>query len=269
VKDVLLAVPNISEGRDRETVAAIAGRTALLDVSSDHDHNRSVLTFGGEPKDVLGACLAMIERAVARLDINAHHGAHPRHGVVDVLPFVAYRGDEAYLPGVIADLIWRIDQGPGVPTYTYGRANEQGRTLPELRRALRSEPHVSHPTAGVICIGVRDPLIAFNVNCLGPLDAVRNAARDMRGPAVRALAFELPSRGEVQLSMNLIDLAQVGPAQAFESAVDVARRYGLQVIDAEVVGHVPAEYARELRRLPLRWPVRTIEEALGPDSIGP
>ena len=268
--DVVLAIPNISEGRRTEVIARIAGEARLLDVHADVDHNRTVLTYGGPSSDVFDAIYRMIERAVSELDIGSHVGVHPRFGVVDVLPFVAYETDERALRRRVAELRWRIDQGPGVPTFTYGRASDESRTLPELRRLLRSDPPVVHPTAGVICIGIRDVLIAFNVNCLGPLSAARAAATDLRAVrGIRTLGLELASRDEVQLSMNLIDLGTTGPARAFEAAVAAARRHGLSVIDAEVAGLVPESTREQFKRLPLRWPVRTIEETLNRDSIGP
>jgi glutamate formiminotransferase len=270
VSDIVLAVPNIAEGRDADLVARIAGTISLLDVHSDPDHNRSVLTYGGPIDDVFDTVYAMIERAVAALDIGSHAGVHPRFGVVDVLPFVPYDADEDALHERVAELRWRIDQGPGVPTFTYGRISDERRTLPDLRRGLRADPPVSHPTAGVICIGVRDPLIAFNVNCLGSHAAAREAATELRAhPGIRALGLDLASRGEVQLSMNLVDLDTTGPGRAFEAAVAAARRHGLQVIDAEVAGLVPQSTSAQFKRLPLRWPVRTIEDTLNRDTIGP
>ena len=270
MNDVVLAVPNIAEGRDADVIARIAGPDPLLDIHSDPDHNRSVLTYGGRTTAVFEAVYEMIERAVAMLDIGSHSGVHPRFGVVDVLPFVPFDAGEDALRERVAELRWRIDQGPGVPTFTYGRASEDRRTLPDLRRALLSYPPVAHPTAGVICIGIRDVLIAFNVNCLGPLDAAQAAAAELRQrPGIRALGLQLAERGEVQLSMNLTDLDVTGPPGAFEAAVAAARRNGLQVIDAEVAGLVPQWTRDQFKRLPLRWPVRTIEEALSPDTIGP
>jgi glutamate formiminotransferase len=269
VNDVVLAIPNISEGRDVDVVTRIAGADALLDVHSDPDHNRSVLTYGGSTTTVIDAVYAMIERAVASLDIGPHSGVHPRFGVVDVLPFVPYDADEDVLRQHVAQLRWRIDQGPGVPSFTYGRASDEHRKLPDLRRDLRAHPPVIHPTAGVICIGIRDPLVAFNVNCLGPHAAARAAATELRTyPGIRALGLLLESRGEVQLSMNLVDLDTTGPGRAFEAAVAVARTHGLQVIDVEVAGLVPRSTLAQFKRLPLRWPVRTIEDTLNRDSIG-
>ena len=268
MSDVLLAVPNISEGRDDEKVAYIAGNDALLDVHSDPDHNRGVLTFGGAPGFVLDAIHSMIDRAVETLDVTSHAGVHPRFGVVDVLPFVAYRGDEDAMRSMIVGSLDRMEEAVHVPVLTYGRLSPDGRSLPALRRAIRTEIPVPHPTAGVICAGLRDVLIAFNVNCIGRLRAARLAAKDLRGvPGIRALGFELPSRREVQLSMNLVDIDRTGPAAAFEHAAEAARRHGLRVVDAEIVGLVPERVRKESAALPLRWPVVTIEERLMAGSI--
>jgi glutamate formiminotransferase len=270
IKHSLCAVPNISEGRRTDVISRVAGENHVLDVHSDVDHNRSILTYGAAPEELFDAVYGMIERAVAELDIGPHSGAHPRFGVVDVLPFVTDEADPVELRERIAELRWRIDQGPGVPSFTYGLASDDRRALPDLRRELRANPPVSHPTAGVICIGIRDTLIAFNVNCLGPLDAARAAAAELRQhPGIRALGLALPSRGEVQLSMNLFELRTTGPARAFETAIAAARDHGLQIIDAEVAGLVPASTLGEFKRLPLRWPVRTIEDAVRRDTITP
>lgn len=268
MSDVLLAVPNISEGRDRETIAYIAGEDSLLDVHSDPDHNRSVLTLGGDAPIVLDSVFATVARAVGTLDITTHVGVHPRFGVVDVLPFVAYRGLEEQLHAKVVELLGRIEREIDVPVLRYGRLSPDGRTLPVLRRVTRTELPIPHATAGVICAGLRDLLIAFNVNCVGPLRAAQLAAGDLRRlPGVRALGFELASRREVQLSMNLVDIDRTGPAAAFEHAAEAARRHGLRVVDAEIVGLVPERVRGQCLTLPLRWPVVTIEERLAAGTI--
>lgn len=251
----LLAVPNISEGRNRSIVEEIAGRDDLLDIDMDPDHNRSVLTYAG-PADTLATTLtSMVERAVTLLDIGGHAGVHPRSGVVDVLPIVPYAADERAATILLADLTWRIAQGPGVPMLRYGRADEAGVTLPELRRHLRSAPLARHPTAGVICVGIRDPLIAFNVQLDATVAIARRIAGRIRRPGIRALGFELPSRGCVQVSMNLTDPEHVGPRQAFDAVAGETAT----IIDAEVVGLVPASVVQDFDGLPMREPVATIE----------
>ncbi|MEX2394859.1 MAG: hypothetical protein WD826_10315 [Actinomycetota bacterium] len=257
--DVLLAVPNISEGRDLERVARIAGTDALLDVHSDRDHNRSVLTYGGAPEDVIRAVVAMVGRAVSEIDITKHEGVHPRFGAVDVLPLVCHRLSEHDVVKLAGQLIWSLAQGPGVPVYPYGLAGPDQRSLPELRRWLRETDQPSHPTAGVICLGVREPLVAFNVNVDAPLGEARQIAREIRRPEIRALGFPLPSRGLVQISLNLVEPQNIGPRTAF----DLVDARGVQIIDCEVVGLVPADMKDQFDDLPVRAPVRSVEEALG------
>jgi glutamate formiminotransferase len=254
--EVLLAVPNISEGRDERLVAHIAGTPALLDVSSDPDHNRSVLTYGGEPARVVDACVAMIERAVAELDIRRHEGVHPRFGVVDVLPFVPYGIEDDAAIRAAHDIVWRIAEGPGVKTFFYGAASDERLSLPALRRELRADPPHTHPSAGVICIGVRESLVAFNVNMRGSLDEAEAIAKAIRSTEIRALGFVLPSRGLVQVSMNLVVPLRVGPNHAYDA---VAARTDA-IVDCEVVGLVPDGVA--INGLPMRHPVRFVERAL-------
>lgn len=275
----LLAVPNISEGRDPALVAHIAGGTqtepfgeperttapvglpkrasVLLDISSDADHNRSVLTYGGSPDVLIEALYGMVERAAASLDIRDHDGVHPRFGVVDVLPIVPYSSSDVEAMQIVADLTWRIAQGPGITLYTYGRASEDGRTLPQLRSELRETNEPQHPSAGVICVGIRDPLIAFNVNLDTSLDDAQNIATQIRSDAIRALGFSLPSRGLVQVSMNLIDPLAVGPLVAF----DLVAELSTNVVEAEVVGLVPDPVLPEFASLPMARPARGIDEA--------
>ncbi len=258
--NILLAVPNISEGRDQEKVARVAGSDpALLDVHSDVDHNRSVLTYGGEPEAVVAAVAAMIERAVSELDLREQQGVHPRFGVVDVLPFVPYSVAEEEALKAATGLVWTTAETSGVPIHFYERASEDRRTLPQLRRWLRETKPPVHPSAGVICVGVRDPLIAFNVNFEGSLREARLVAKQIRSQDIRALGFELPSRGLVQVSMNLVNPMGTGPAVA---CARVAEELSQQVVDCEVVGVVPDAVVDQLEGLPLRSPARSIEQAL-------
>jgi glutamate formiminotransferase len=256
---LLVAVPNISEGRRPDLVRTVAGDdNALLDVHIDPDHNRSVLTYGGPPDEIFAACTGMIERAVASLDISNHTGAHPRFGVVDVLPIVRHRAsddDASQLAHGLAAHAAALD----VPVHLYGLVDPDRRSLPELRRTLRVA-HQSHPTAGVVCIGVREPLVAFNVNLHTSLVRAGAIVRRVRElPGIRALAFELTSRGLVQVSMNLTQPETAGPTVAYNAVAALAPT---QIEDAEVVGLIPASLERQLEGIPLRTTVRTIEGAL-------
>jgi glutamate formiminotransferase/glutamate formiminotransferase/formiminotetrahydrofolate cyclodeaminase len=253
-------VVNISEGREGEIVdelAALAG-PALLDVHRDPDHNRCVLTLFGEE-----APAAVAERAVERLDLGAHSGAHPRIGVVDVVPFVPL-GDATMTDAVAARD--RFAEWAGdvlrLPCFLYG----PDRSLPDVRRAAfvslapDTGPPEPHPTAGACAVGARPPLVAYNL-WLDDADlaAAREIARDLRSPSVRALGLQVGDH--VQVSMNLIQPERVGPDDVYDL---VAAR--VVVARAELVGLVPDAVLRRID--PARWheldlgPERTIEARL-------
>jgi glutamate formiminotransferase len=258
---VLECVVNISEGRDQAIIEGIAAsaETALLDVHTDPDHHRSVLTLLG-----VDAARAVTAAAVARLDLTAHAGAHPRIGVVDVVPFVPL--DDASLADAVAardDFADWAGVTLGLPCFRYG----PGRSLPEVRReaftalAPDTGPSRPHPTAGACAVGARPVLVAYNVWLAEPdLDAARRLARELRGPAVRALGLAVGDR--VQVSMNLVAPDEVGPAEVFDR---VAAR--LPVERAELVGLAPARVVRAVPRH--RWAEldlsedRTIEARIG------
>lgn len=230
---MLECVINISEGCDEQAIAAIAGAGGphLLDVHTDPHHNRSVLTLIGED-----AARAVTAEAVARIDLRDHVGVHPRIGAVDVVPFVPLAG------ATLADAVaardrfcrWAADE-LDLPCFTYGPE----RTLPEVRReafrglAPATGPDHPHPTAGAVAVGARPVLVAYNVWLAEPdLDLARRIAREVRAPAVRTLGLAVGDR--VQVSMNLVDPAAVGPAAATDA---VAARAA--VAGCELVGLVP------------------------------
>lgn len=256
---VLLAVPNVSCADASQAGGLSRG---AVDLHFDPDHGRAVFTFGGDPDDVLRSCLKLVDQAVAGLDLARHVGVHPRFGVIDVLPLVPYGMDDAAARTAAAALSEHMRGKLGVPVYTYERAHEQSRSLPELRRELTSAAQAVHPTAGVVCLGIRDPLVAFNVSFRGPVGEARRIARAVRSPPIRALALELPSRGLVQVSMNLVAPEGTGPRDAFERVERMARGGELALVDCEVVGLVPGPVLPQLEELPLRAPVRSIEQAI-------
>ena len=236
---MLECVVNISEGRDQSavaTIAAVAGPD-LLDVHSDPDHNRSVLTLVGED-----APRAVAVEAVARLDLRAHAGAHPRFGVVDVVPFVPLAGSD------LQEAIGARDEFArwaavtlDLPCFLYG----PDRDLPTLRRDAfgmlvpDAGPPEPHPTAGAVAVGARRPLVAYNLWVDETLDRAREIARVLRRPAVRALAFDLASG--VQVSCNLVDPDRFGPAALYD---EVAAR--VRVMRAELVGLLPESVLRSV-----------------------
>ncbi len=256
-------VPNFSEGRRPEVVAALvqaieeALGQPVLDVHRDVDHHRAVVTFTGPPEAVEKAAVAGIAEAVARLDLRTHTGVHPRIGVADVVPFVPVRGvtmDDcvALAHRVGAQVAARYD----VPVFCYGAAARQATycDLAALRRAIRTSgtfptpdfgPAHPHPTAGAVAIGARDYLIAFNVELkTDALDVAQSIARELRAaqgglPSVKALGLRLASRGTVQVSMNLTDVRQTRPADAYRAVVAAATRYAVAVGQPELVGLIP------------------------------
>lgn len=230
---MLECVINISEGRRLDVVELIARNAGreLLDVHTDADHHRSVLTVVGEE-----AARAVAAATVLALDLRGHHGAHPRIGALDVVPFVAL-GSSGFDDAVAARdrfAAW-LGDALSVPCFTYGT----DRTLPEVRRRAWRDldpdtgPDEPHPTAGACAVGARPLLVAYNVWLAEPdLDAARDIARDLRGPAVRALGLQVGER--VQVSMNLVDPLVVGPADVYDRVAAVTG-----VAGAELVGLVP------------------------------
>lgn len=265
-------VPNVSEGRDQSTIDAIAEaiRSApdvhLLNIHSDPDHNRSVFTYVSESADAIhDATLKLFEAAVPRIDLRIHHGAHPRAGAVDVVPFVPLEGSTMEECVAVAEKAGAaIADRFHIPVYLYEHAarHDDRRELPVIRsggfenfpRKIHDPlwvpdfgPAQVHPTAGVSVVGARVPLIAFNMQ-LGTdrLDVAIGCARAVRGISgglrfVRALPIELKSKGLVQVSMNLLDYRRTPIHRAFELVKTEAERFGVSVVSSEIVGLVPLE----------------------------
>jgi glutamate formiminotransferase len=242
-------VVNISEGRNGpviDRIASAAGRT-LLDVHTDADHHRSVLTIGGARHDVITASRAVVGEACALIDLRAHTGVHPRLGAADVVPFVALDGDIDNALAMRDDFARWAGRNLELPCFLYGPE----RSLPTVRReAFRSlapdtGPPTPHPTAGASAVGARRVLVAYNVWVVGPEDGTasalalaREVADAVRGPSVRSLG--LPVGDGAQISCNLIDLESVGPAQAYDIIARAVTGRGGVVVRAELVGLVPA-----------------------------
>jgi glutamate formiminotransferase len=261
---VLECVVNVSEGRDLTVLEALsrAAGGSLLDLHTDGWHHRSVLTLGG--RDTEQAARAVAASAVDQIDIGRHEGAHPRLGAADVVPFVPLSGSTLEEAVAARDRFasWAGEE-LGVPCFLYG----PGRSLPEVRRLAFRElapatgPSRPHPTAGAMCVGARNLLVAYNL-WLSPgteLARARAIARELRSPAVRALGFALGRR--VQVSCNLVDPAEVGPGHVYDA---VAARAPIE--RAELVGLIPeAVLARvpegRYEQLDLS-PSRTIEARL-------
>ena len=267
---VIECVPNVSEGRRPEIVAAMADTiraiegVRLLDYSSDASHNRSVLTLAGDAAGVERAVLALVERAVADIDLRTHRGEHPRMGAVDVVPFVPIEGVTmadcvALARKVGAEIARRFT----VPVYLYEEAsnNPARKNLEDIRRGefeglaakMASEgwapdfgPASPHPSAGATVVGARMPLIAYNINlATNRLDVAKKIAAAIRHSSggyryVKAMGIALEERGIVQVSMNLTNFEKTPMFRVFETVKREAERYGVSVLESEIVGLVPS-----------------------------
>jgi glutamate formiminotransferase len=255
----LECVINVSEGRRSRTIDALvrAAGPSLLDTHSDGHHNRTVLTLAGDAVEEAARAIARV--AVARIDLAEHTGAHPHTGAIDVVPFVPL--DDFTMEKAIAArdafAVW-AEAELELPCMTYG---PDGRALPDVRWAVTAGEIQGHPTAGVCAVGARPVLVAYNVWLKEPDVALaKQIAREVRGPAVRALGLDLG--GQAQVSCNLIDPDRVGPAALFDAVASRAA-----VARAELVGLVPAHVLAAIP--PERWPAldldpsRTIEARRG------
>jgi glutamate formiminotransferase len=261
-------VPNFSEGRDEAVIARLRSAVAaveqvkLLDSHSDVDHNRTVLTFAGPLSQVSLAAMRVAREAVNRIDMREHVGVHPRMGSVDVVPVVPLRGASLEQCAAAAKEVARyLGDELGVPAFLYGAAAapDRPRQLSQIRgmghdsiegmgAALRPPdfgPSSPHPTAGAVAVGARLPLIAFNVMLdsfdIEPAERIAGALRESSGGLrqVQALAFALPSRGQVQVSMNLLDFRVTGVGAVLARVRQLAAREGATLAACEVVGLLP------------------------------
>jgi glutamate formiminotransferase len=263
-------VPNFAEGRDPARIEALLAaigtvpHSTVLHVTSDTDHNRTVITFAGPPRSVLESAVRVARRASEIIDLRTADGVHPRLGALDVLPFVPLDGstlqDCVELAHEAGHRIWHET---GVPVYFYEAAalRPDRRKLEDVRRGefelLRTavltdkakHPDIGgpelHPTAGAVIVGARKFLIAYNVNLrTDDLSIARNIARSIRTssgglPAVKALGLSLASRGLVQVSMNLTDFETTPLDIVFSEIVRLAKQHGVEVEESELIGLAP------------------------------
>lgn len=272
-RPIALAVPNVSEGRDEATIEALCDavrvrRVRLLDVHSDTDHNRSVLTVAGDPLALQDAMVALAGEAMERIDLRRQRGTHPRIGALDIVPVVALAPDDLPMACELAvGIAQRIGEELALPVFRYGAiASNPARTRPhEFRRGgLESleqavedgelvpddGPHRIHATAGAVLVGAREPLIAWNMALpyatLTDARAIAARVRESGGgpPGVRALGMYLPDAGVAQVSMNLEDFRRTPPAVAVAAVRREAERLGVEAGDSELVGLIPAAALR-------------------------
>jgi glutamate formiminotransferase len=265
---MMLAVPNFSEGRDDAIIAALTDAcrvpgAEVIDRHSDPDHNRTVLSVAGTPAGLSDALVGLARAALARIDLRWHQGAHPCTGALDVVPIVVLDPEDAPTARAISHSVGeRIGYELDLPVFYYGNVA----TRPELGRPhglrvlgpdrLAEEissgtllpdegPARLHPTAGCVLIGVRPPLIAWNVwlpdGSLAEARAIADRVRESGGglPGVRAMGVYLPEAGIAQVSMNLEDSRGTPPWAVMQAVRREADRLGVELGESELVGLIP------------------------------
>jgi glutamate formiminotransferase / 5-formyltetrahydrofolate cyclo-ligase len=271
MKKIIECVPNFSEGRDSGKIEKIAssfrGRKGvkLLDIQKDGDHNRSVITVVGEPGPLKDAVLAAVGKAIELIDMGLHKGQHPRMGAVDVIPFIPIKNvtmEEAIeLSKDVAKAVWETYKFP-VILYEASATSQERQNLANVRKGQFEgmpaklklpawKPDFGerkiHPTAGVVAIGARMPLVAFNVNLdtsnIEIANAIAKTVRHISGGLryCKAMGVELKERGITQVSMNMTDFTKTPLYLAFELVRIEAKRYGVNVVGSEIVGLVPMD----------------------------
>ncbi len=289
-------VPNFSEGRRPEVVSRILDAITsvpgvrLLDHSSDASHNRTVVTFLGDPASAKESALRAAARAVELIDMEQHQGAHPRIGATDVIPFVPVSGVSMEECVALArELGQDLGDKLGIPVYLY----EEAATRPERKNLARVRegeyeglkqsistperkpdfgPARMHPTAGATAVGARSPLIAFNIN-LGTAEVgiAKTIARAIRGssggyPSIKAMGVLIEDRNTAQVTINVCNYREVPLSRVFQAVKSEAARYGVPVISSEIVGLLPMEALLEAASFYLRLegfsPQQVLEQRL-------
>ncbi len=268
---------NFSEGQRSDVIGAIAEAAQrpgvrILDLSSDPDHNRTVITLLGQPEPLAEAVFALVAKAADLIDLRFHRGTHPRMGAVDVVPFVPVRGATMTECVAIARSVGeRVGRELGIPVYLYEEAASapHRRNLADIRQgefeglAAKMQdplwqpdfgPHSPHATAGATAIGARHYLVAYNIY-LGTRDiriakAIARAVRLRDGGLanVKALGMFIKERDMVQVSMNLVDPFRTPMYRVMELVRMEAARYGVPVVESELVGVMPLEVLVETAR---------------------
>jgi glutamate formiminotransferase / 5-formyltetrahydrofolate cyclo-ligase len=266
---IIESIPNVSEGRRPEVIANLVecvrqAGVRVLDHSSDASHNRSVLTLAGDAASLKAGILALFAGAIDAIDLRTHRGEHPRLGAVDVVPFVPIEGvTMADCVALAKDVGAAVAERFGLPIFLYEEAsdNPARRNLEDIRRgefeglgtklaqpewAPDFGPATPHPTAGASVIGARMPLIAYNINLdTDRLDVARRIAAAIRHSSgglryVKAMGVKVEDRNLVQVSMNLTNYEKTPIFRVFEMVKREAARYGVSILESEVVGLVPA-----------------------------
>ena len=268
---LLECVPNYSEGRDLDKVEKIVscfrGRQGvkLLDYSSDADHNRTVVTVIGEPQPLVAAVVESVGKALELIDMTKHRGQHPRMGAVDVIPFTPVKDvsmeECVELSKKVGQRIWEELKMP-VTLYEESATAPHRRNLAAIRKGQfegmpekLQDPkwypdygnHEIHPTAGIVAVGARFPLVAFNINLsTSDVEIANKIAKTIRESSggmrwVKSIGVMLEERNTAQVSINMTNYTKTPIYRVYETVRFEAARYGVQIIGSELIGIVPMD----------------------------
>ena len=289
---IVECVPNFSEGRREDVIERIIDAVRavdgvkVLDYSSDPSHNRTVLTFVGEPMAVKEAAFRVAEKAAELIDMEQHQGEHPRIGAADVIPLIPISGVTMEECVELARELGRdIGEKLGIPVYLY----EEAATRPDrknlahvrrgeyegLKEAIKTPerqpdfgPAQMHPKAGAVAVGARPPLVAYNINLdTDNVDIAKAIARTIRGssggyPSIKALGVLIEETGKAQVTINVCNYKEVSLARVFETVKIEAERYGVNITGSEIVGLVPMEALLDAAAFYLRLEGFQLEQVL-------
>lgn len=268
---IVECVPNISEGRNQQIIEAVVDEVravkgvTLLDYCSDPSHNRSVITFIGNPEGVAEAAVGVAKKAAELIDLNKHEGEHPRMGAVDVIPFIPIKemnsAECVELSKVVAKRIWEEVKMPvflyedsasapnrvNLATIRKGQFEGMAQKVKEAEWEPDFGGRTIHPTAGVVAVGARMPLIAFNINLsTSNIEIASKIAKIIRRSSggfdcVKALGVMLEDRNVAQVSINMTNFHKTPLYRVLELTKAEAARWGVHVIGTEIIGLTPMQ----------------------------
>ncbi|MDD4437263.1 MAG: glutamate formimidoyltransferase [Tissierellia bacterium] len=291
MRKLMECVPNFSEGRDQAIIEQIIDEArniegiTILDYAPDMDHNRTVLTMIGSPKQIKEAAINTANKAAELIDMSKHQGAHPRMGATDVIPFTPVSNVSIEECKEVALEVAAEIGSWGIPVYLYedSATRPERQNLAAIRKGqyegffekIKGEewkpdfgPQEMNVKSGGTVVGARVPLVAFNVNLDTPdveiADKIAKTVRHIGGGLryVKAIGLKLEERNQTQVSMNLVNYEKTAVYQAFEMVKMEAKRYGVNVVGSEVIGTVPMKSLLDAAEYYLQIEGFTIDQIL-------
>jgi glutamate formiminotransferase / 5-formyltetrahydrofolate cyclo-ligase len=261
MKKIIECIPNFSEGKNKTVINKIADsirkikEVSLLDIHTDKDHNRSVMTFTGPPEKVCEAAFQAVKTASQLINLETHKGVHPRIGATDVLPLVPLKGITIKECVLLAKKLGeKIGKELKIPVYLYEKAatSKERKNLSNVRKKgyekLKPDFGPRYAKApGALALGVRDILIAYNVNLKSNnIEIAKTIAKKIREKNgglefLKALGLRLKTKKTVQVSMNLINYKKTSIIKAFKTVEKEAKKFKVKILESEIVGLIPKD----------------------------